>query len=249
MTGDARIRPLRAADLPAVRRLFRDTIALGGPLPFDLPGLAAYEALCLDWYLGPGREAAAVLSSGDQVLGYSLVCLDGAAYRRWAVPAALTWAAGAAGRALTGGLRGPAATFVRLRVADGLGAWHGGPPEPAPAHAHVNLARGARRGAGFRLVGHIDRTTAAAGLPGWYGEINARAGRRALAVEHRQGHVVHRAHNRTLSWLAGEAVERLTVLRRLAELSPEEQAPRPADAAGSFADLARATDGPQAARS
>lgn len=229
------IRPLRPDDLPAVRRLFRDTIALGDPLPFHLPGLAVYEALCLDWYLGPGRDAAAVLSDGDQVLGYGLVCLDAAAYRRWAVPAALSWAAGAAGRALTGGLRGPAATFVRLRVADGVAAWHGGPSEPAPAHAHVNLARGARRGAGFRLAGHVDRTAAAAGLPGWYGEINARAGRRALAVERRQGHVVHRAHNRTLSWLAGEPVERLTILRRLAELSP--------------ADLASATEGDRAGRS
>lgn len=235
MTRGGVIRPLRVADLPAVRRLFRDTIALGGPLPFALPGLAAYEALCLDWYLGPGREAAAVLADGDDVRGYVLVCLDGPAYRRWAVPAALTWAAGAAARGLTGGLRGPAATFVRLRVVDGVAAWRGGPPEPAPAHAHVNLARGARRGAGFRLAGHVDRTTAAAGLPGWYGEINARAGRRALAVEHRQGHVVHRAHNRTLSWLVGEAVERLTILRRLAELSP--------------ADLAPATEGPRAARS
>lgn len=218
--GRAVIRPLRAGDVPAVRQLFRDTVALGDPLPFPLPGMAAYEALCLDWYLGPGRDAAAVLADGDEVRGYVLVCLDGAAYRRWAVPAALAWAARAAGRAAAAGLRGPAVTFARLRVADGLAAWRGGPPEPAPAHAHVNLARGARRGAGFRLVAHVDRTTAEAGLPGWYGEINARAGRRALAVVHRQGHVVHRAHNRTLSWLAGEPVERLTVVRRLAELEP-----------------------------
>lgn len=238
--GAAELRPLRPADLPAVRRLFRDTVAMGDPLPFDLPGLAAYEALCLDWYLGPGRGAAAVLADGDDVLGYALVCLDNRAYRRWAVPAALSWAAGAAGRALTGGLRGPAATFVRLRLADGLAAWRGGPPEPAPAHAHVNVVRGARRGAGFRLVGHVDRTCAAAGLPGWFAEMNAPVGRRALAVARLHGHVLHRAPNRTLSWLAGEPVERLTLLRRLAELPPADLAP---------ADLAPATRGRHPGRS
>ncbi len=159
-----------------------------------------------------------MLVDGDTVLGYALVCLDAAAYRRWAVPAALAWGGRAAAGIAAGRLRGPAARFVRLRIADGLASWRAGPLAPAPAHAHVNLARGARGGAGFRLTAHVDERCAEAGLDGWYGELNARAGRRATAVEQRGGRVVARAPNRTLSWLAGEPVERLTVVRRLPDL-------------------------------
>lgn len=107
---------MRMADTGDVRRLFRDTIALGRPLPFVCTALERYEALCLDWYLRP----------------------------------------------------------------------------------------------------EIDARCAALGLPGWYGEINAPTGRRALALEVHGARVVHRAHNHTLSWLAQMPIERLTVARPLA---------------------------------
>lgn len=191
-----------------MRRLFRATLALGHPLPFAFPGLPAYEALCLDWYLGPGRDDAAVLIAGGEAIGYALVCRDERAYRRWAVPAALAWGAAALPRA-----RGAAGTFVRLRVADGLAARR---PAPAPAHAHVQLAAGHRFGlGGLRLVQHVDACCRAGGVGTWYGEVNARPGRRVAGLEGRIGPVVHRQPNRTLSWLAATPVERLTVVRRV----------------------------------
>jgi len=207
--GAARVRPLRAGDDAAVRALFRDTIALGRPLPFAASGLGAYERLCLDWYLDQGREVAGVLDRGGVVRGYVLVCLDEEAHRRWAVPRAVAWAAGSL---LATAGRGPAARFTRLRVRDAVAAWHAAPPSPYPVHAHFNVARGARAGrAGLALAAHVDEVCRDHGVPGWYGEMNAPAGRRATALEHLGGRVVHRQRNATLSWLAGHDIDRLTV--------------------------------------
>lgn len=212
-TTTATIRPLRAGDDPAVRALFRATLALGRPAPFPLP--AGYEGLCLDWYLGPGRDAAAVLCDHDgEVRGYVLVCLDEPAHRRWALPRAVAWAVRSAGTAARGGAEG---AFVRHRAADALAARRAAPASPHPVHAHWSVARGARTGRSGRLLAaHVDRVCADHGLAGWYGEINAPAGRRAAALEHLGGRVVHRQRNATLSWLTGREVERLTVARDLA---------------------------------
>lgn len=212
-TGSGVVRPLAPADDAAVRALFRATFALGRPAPFPLPG--GYEALCLDWYLGAGRDAAAVLcGDGGAVRGYVLVCLDEVAHGRWARPRAIAWAARAAGTAARGGTRG---AFVRHRVADALAARREAPPSPHPVHAHWNVARGARTGRSGRLLAaHVDEVCRRHGVAGWYGEINASAGRRAAALEHFGGRVVHRQRNATLSWLAGREVERLTVARDVA---------------------------------
>ena len=86
------VRRLTPADIPAVRRIFRETLALGRPLPFPTQGLAAYEQLCLGWFLGPGWLDAGVLDDGAGIRGYVLVCTDLAAYRRWAARTAAAWA-------------------------------------------------------------------------------------------------------------------------------------------------------------
>lgn len=214
--GGWAVRPVGDGDAAPVRALFRATIALGRPLPFDLPDLDAYERLCLDWYLGPGRDAAAVLTEGAEVRGYVLVCLDHTAYRRWAVPRALAWAARVGALLAARRYEPDAATFSRLRLADGVAAWRSAPPPPQPVAMHFNVARGARAGdAGRRLAAHVDRLCRDRGLSGWYGEVNAAAGRRAAALERLGGRVVHRQRNATLSWLTGSPVERLTVERPL----------------------------------
>lgn len=215
-----RTRPLDGVeDDAAVRRLFHGTVALGRPVPFDVGD--GYESLCLDWFLGPGRADAAVLDadtsgSGGQVLGYVLVCTDAAAYRRWAVPRALAWAAAAAARVATGLDRGDAATFTRLRLADGWASWRSSLPPPQPVLMHFNVAPGARTAdAGLRLAAHVDQLCLDRGLPGWYGEINGPAGRRVAALERLGGEFVHRMPNRTLTWLAGRPVDRNTMMRRV----------------------------------
>jgi hypothetical protein len=92
----------------------------------------------------------------------------------------------------------------------------GSPPPPFAAHAHVNvLPDRLASWAGLSLVRSVDERCRRAGLPGWFGEINAPVGKRASALERIVGPVVHRAPNHTLSWLMGRPVERLTVARTL----------------------------------
>jgi hypothetical protein len=195
----------------AVRRIFRATIVLGRRLPFDSRTLDRYEALCLDWYLGTGRADAAVLEDDEgTIAGYALVCTDEDGYQHWNTRRAARFAVRSLPQACA---RNP---FVRLRMRDGWALWRARQDAPMPAHAHMNLAPTVRAGRAGHLLGdHIDDRVRRAGLPGWYGEINAPAGRRAAALERLGGEVVHRSPNRTLSAFANQPIERLTVVRRL----------------------------------
>jgi hypothetical protein len=213
-----RLRPLAdAADDAAVRRLFRDTLGLGRPLPFPLPGIYRYEALCLDWYLGPGRGDAAVLERDGTVIGYVLVCCDATDHARAQRSAAARFSAWAMPQVAGRRLPVPVRTFWRLRLLDGAVAWRTG--LRAPAHAHVNLDPAARAaGRSLDLRDHIDDRVRRAGHDHWIGEVNAIRGRRAAALQRLVGDVVATVPNRTYTWLEGRPVDRLTVRRRVAVL-------------------------------
>lgn len=208
------VRALRPGDDATVRRLFRDTMCLGRPLPFAVPEWEAYESLCLDWYLGPGRADAGVLVDGEKITGYTLMCTDAAGHERWQRTQAALFTALVGRRLLAGPMDPDASRFLRLRLRDGWTMWRQGAVAPLPAHAHINLdSRSRVSGAGRRLADHVDRRCRLAALPGWFGEMNAVVGHRARALERLGGTVVHRAPNHTLSWLLGQPVERLTVAR------------------------------------
>ncbi|HYV59038.1 MAG TPA: hypothetical protein VFA62_03100, partial [Acidimicrobiia bacterium] len=68
---------------------------------------------------------------------------------------------------------------------------------------------------GRLLADHVDEVVADAGFQSWYGEMNARAGRRVAALGRWGAEIVSRRPNATLSWLTGAPVERLTVLRHV----------------------------------
>lgn len=208
------VRPLRAADEPHVRRIFRETVALGSPV---LPAreLRAYEQLCLRWYLDHPAHSLVVEEDGA-VRGYLLVCLDHDAQARWQRRRALRWGAGALGRVATGLARGDARRFVLHRVRDGLATVRDAPAPPHRAHAHVNLDPQLRGvSVGHTLVAAMDRMVADAGLDGWFGEMNWPASQSLEAIERAGAVVVHRQHNHTLSWLAGQPIDRATVARPL----------------------------------
>jgi len=218
------VRPLVDGDDASVRALFRRTLVMGDPLPFDLPELGRYESLCLDWHLGPGRDDAAVAVSGGEVVGFALVCTDQAAYRRWVRRRAVVYGLRSALGLLRTAPRSPQARFHRSRLRDGLVISR--TPAPMPAHAHINLAATHRAGwTGRLLADHVDRRCRAAGLPGWFGEMNAVSGRRAAGLERLGGQVTHRAPNHTLSWLLGRPVDRLTVARLLPGTTDVPQVP------------------------
>jgi hypothetical protein len=210
------LRSASAADEAAIRRIFRGTVLLGRPLPFAHPDLAAYEELCLGWYLAEGR--AVVVEQGGLVRGYLLACLDEGAHARWTRWEGQRWARRAARSLVTGRLQGDAARFCRLRLRDGVEALQLGRLSSLPAHAHLNLDPDVRdAGIGHRLAGAMDALVEQAGLPGWYGEINVPAGGSLDALLRQGVRVAGRMPNRTFTWLLGAAVERVTVERVLAE--------------------------------
>jgi len=225
------LRPLRLGEDDAVRSLFRGTLGPGGTsLAFEPPAFDRYTDLCLDWYLGPGRVHARVLDDGHKLVAYTLVCTDAAAYRRWSVPRSLAFAAVALGKTASRPRDESAATFVRMRIRDGWDLRRA--PSPMPVHAHMNLDASVRgTSAALVLIDHIDGVCRSVGAPGWYGEVNARVGRRSRGLERIVGPVVHRAPNHTYTWLAGTPVERLTVVRRVSPLAaPPAHSPGPAAA-------------------
>jgi hypothetical protein len=209
--ADPVVRPLSDVDEIALRRLFRETLVLGRPLPFPLADGGRYEALCLDWYLERGRRDAVVLDAGGRIVGFALVCTDQAGFRRWVRTRAVRYALYSVLTLLRIDPRSPRARFHRSRLRDGWVMFRS-PAPPFPAHAHINVLPHELAGwAGLCLVHQVDERCRRAGLFGWYGEINAPVGRRARALERVVGPVVHRAPNHTLSWLVGRPVERLTV--------------------------------------
>jgi hypothetical protein len=210
------VRHYTSADEPEVRRIFRHTLSLGRPLPFMMSRMDAYERLCLGWFLNQGAGDVGILDDGGNVRGYVLVCTDLGSYYRWAARATLRWSAETAVQLAAGRLRGDAGQFHRLRLQDGWLALRHAPPAPMPALVHLNLDRSARAGlSGLALTRFADERCRAAGRPGWFGEINAREGDRVAALRVIGLRMVHRQPNRTLSWLLGEPVERLTVVRSL----------------------------------
>lgn len=213
------IRPFRDDDAAAVRRLFWTTLVGGAPTPFDPahPLMRSYEALCLDWYLGAGARSASVIVDGkDEPVGYALVCCDQRSARRSAVRASVRFLAAATDSAVRGRLDARLRTFARLRMRDATTLARPRRHDVPDAHAHLNLSAEARNTRCVLAVRDvIDRTVVESGHYGWAGEINTRRGRRARALERSGFTVVGRDPNHTLSWLTGEPVERLTVVRQV----------------------------------
>ena len=219
----------RPEDEPEIRALFRTTILLGRPVPFAdrAPSLlAAYERLCLDPYLAAGSGAVVGVlrdTPSGPVRGYALVCLDAASLRRRRARGLATFVARATPWLAP---RGEASTFVRSRFRDGWAL-----RRPARAvrdlpHAHFNAAPSASRLPGRLLADFVDAVCREAGYGSWYGEINARVGRRATAITARWGgEIVDRTPNRTMTRLQGVPVERLTVLRHVPRPPPSSPPP------------------------
>jgi hypothetical protein len=212
--------PLRSTDEPELRRVFRATIALGHPVSlgadFD-PALRPYERLCLEWYLRAAREQACVLRDGDRVVGYALVCLDPEGFARWQQRAGARFTAHVVPRLLARRYPTSIRRFYRLRLRDGWDLWrHSEDRVAGLPHAHMNATTMGGL-PGRLLADHVDAVVAAAGFESWYGEMNARAGRRVAALSRWGAEIVSRRPNGTLSWLTGTPVERLTVLRRVSD--------------------------------
>ncbi len=221
--GRLSVRLLGVQDDEVVRQIFRETLLLGRPVALAPDFLERYEELCMGWYLGIGRPDAAVLVDEGAVVGYTLVCTRPDDHRRWEKAEAARFVRFVVPRLLSGHWDERTRAFCWRRLHDGYLLWRRGRTPPAPAHAHVNVAKGFRHGTGLRvLVEHIDDRCRRIGLPAWYGEMNAPQGRRAAAVGRLGAEIVDVTPNRTLSWAAGERVERITLIR---EVPPPREGP------------------------
>jgi hypothetical protein len=210
-------RPAGAGDIDAVNGLFEQTVVLGAPLPSAVADFDAYRELCLGWYLGEGLgDAGVVRDGGDEIIGYALVCTDERTADRWGRRRGRALAARVAWRWASGGLDPFSRRFYAARARDAATLLRRRRLPGADVHAHVNVRSGRRQGsAALALLAHVDERCHAAGAAAWYGEINARSGRRSSALTRLGMEVVDTDVNHTLSTLVGEPVDRLTVVRRL----------------------------------
>jgi hypothetical protein len=213
------IRPSGSGEHAVIRKVFWETIVMGRPLPFDLRDADRYERLALDWYLHHEPESARIATVDGRIAGYVLVCTDQVAFDRWMRKEAARYTAAVVAGLFRGRYPGPSGRFYRLRLADGWDAWRGANAAPTDAHAHLNLSTGFRSGLIIRsLIEHVEAVCLSGGITEWTGQMNALPGRRVRVLEAYGFRVVDARLNRTLTWLCGERVLRLTLHRRVGRL-------------------------------
>lgn len=217
MNRHVTVRALRPGDDPAIEALFDHTVLLGAAMQREPVAFDQYRRLSLGWYLGPGRDDAAVAVDAEgSVVGYTLVCVDEGAAARAAMRSTATLSRHVGVAALAGRLDRSSRTFYVRRLQDARSLLAARNSPPAPVHAHLNVRAGARTLTVLRtLVEHIDARCRRSGHDAWYGELNEREGSRRRAVERLGAEIVGIVPNRTLTALLGEPVLRLTLVRRL----------------------------------
>ena len=213
--GELVLRTPTIDDGHEIRNLMRSTIVLGRPaLGVDLDD---YLDTCLHWYLADGLGDSAVCRIDGAFRGYALVGLDPLSAERAHRRAALRLSARVLRRSFLGQIDPATRRFYLLRLRDAVGLTADSRQRLAVPHAHMNITTSARSGSvALALRDHIDQKVNQAGFDRWLGEVNARSGSRASALERLGFSVIGTRKNHTLSALAGSPVERLLVERRLA---------------------------------
>jgi hypothetical protein len=184
--------------------------------------LDAYEALCLDWFLverSPGMVA--VLHDDQRVLhGFALLCLAPESFASWRQAALLRYL-----RRVTPLLvdrsDSETARFVLLRTLEQIAPWRRQPASDRVAPtARLVVGPETPLIAGVdRLITFVDDECRAIGADRWIGTFDgypsALQTLRALGLGPER---CEQVPNRTLTWLRGEAVDRL-VFRRCLDYS------------------------------
>jgi len=224
-----RVSHLRSCDIAALRQAFRNTIAPGRSLHEGIPTpevLDAYEALSLDWFLRePSPSAVGILhDTRHEIRGYALVCVAPETFASWR-RAALVRYFGRITPLLAGKRSSEAAQFVLLHALD-----HGAPWRRRRANvaglpsAHLSITGTTPRHAALHAFAEfVDDQCRSAGFDRWLGEIDEPPSQ-VTSIEALGADIVCRTPIRTLSWLRGEALDRLAFVRTV---------PRPSDEAAS----------------
>lgn len=211
-----KLRPLTPTDDVEIKKIFLETIVLGQPLKFTIRFQEDFAYVSLGWYLKYARELGRCIITDDgQVVGYVLICADEKSFSRWMYKQTIRLTIKSISVAPLGLLRGGTWGLYWRRVADGAKLTRQELPDRFDMHAHVNMRSHARFGAGgLQSLRYVDEQASILGFAGWYADVNSKAGRRSAGLERLGGQITQRSFNRTLSWLAGEPIERLRVVRR-----------------------------------
>jgi hypothetical protein len=199
-----------------IRELFWQTLTIGDPLSFDLTCSKQYEALGLNWYLTSGSRDGVVALVDEKVAGYCLVCLDGVSFRR-AQRSQLFKLAGCVLIALvTGRINSKSRLFYWHRFRDSLTIMRTRKVLPAniDMHVHLNVVSGYNDGSiSLRLRAHADNVCISSGSSAYFGEMNSIGKRRTVGLRRVGGEIIDQSSNRTFSWLTGQDIHRLTMVR------------------------------------
>ena len=201
-----------------IRQLFWETVTIGHPLSFELSCAKQYEDLGLNWYLVHGAKDSTVALVDGKVIGYCLVCCDSTSFHKsqrrhfailvWSVLLAL----------VTGRSNKESRRFYWLRLQDSLTISRTRKvlPKNVHMHVHLNVGHGFQDGSvSRRMRDHADQVCLSHGATAYFGEINAVGGRRILGLHRVGGQIVNDSANKTFSWLTGQDVHRLTLIRHL----------------------------------
>ena len=199
-----------------IRKLFWQTLTIGNPLTFDLTCSKQYEALGLNWYLTNGSRNGVVALVDEKVAGYCLVCLDGVSFRRAQRTQLLKLAGCVLFAFATGRINNKSRLFYWHRFRDSLTIMRTRKVLPAniDMHVHLNVVSGYNDGSiSLRLRAHADNVCISSGSTAYFGEMNSIGKRRTLGLRRVGGKIIDQSTNRTFSWLTGQDIHRLTMVR------------------------------------
>lgn len=209
--------------------MFWETITIGHPLKFDLNCARQYENLGLSWYLNAGSQDCAVALVDNEAVGYCLVCTDAESFERsQKLLLARLFICGLF-VLLTGRINSESRRFYWYRLRDSVSIMRSRKQLPTDVHMHAHLNVHYSRHDGSisrRLRDHADAVCKAHGANAYFGEMNAVGGKRIVSLRRVGGEVISDSTNHTFSWLTGQDIHRLTLIRFLEEpvTQPEKQA-------------------------
>jgi hypothetical protein len=87
-------------------------------------------------------------------------------------------------------------------------------PANIDMHVHLNVVSGYNDGSvSLRLRAHADNVCISSGAAAYFGEMNSIGKRRTLGLRRVGGEIIDQSTNRTFSWLTGQDIHRLTMVR------------------------------------
>ena len=87
-------------------------------------------------------------------------------------------------------------------------------PANIDMHVHLNVVSGYNDGSiSLRLRAHADNVCISSGSTAYFGEMNSIGKRRTLGLRRVGGKIIDQSTNRTFSWLTGQDIHRLTMVR------------------------------------